>query len=213
MKKTGTAAYLSADKTLDKTDLKPDPFVQFRLWMNNARKLKQPAADACVLSTADLHGRPSSRVVLLKGVDKKGFLFFTNYFSRKGEELNQNPYAALNFYWYSLERQIRIEGTAKKLDELASDAYFNTRPKESQAGAWVSPQSKVIESRETIIQAHNELLKQYGFKKIPRPEYWGGFRLIPTSIEFWQGRKNRLHDRFAYSLTDDNKWKIERLAP
>lgn len=188
----------------------PSPFTQFEKWFEDAVEEKMIEPNAMVLSTATKDGKPSSRVVLLKGFDKRGFIFFTNYSSRKGKEIEENPQACLNFWWGALERQVRIEGMIQKISATESDDYFYSRPKGSQAGAIVSPQSEVIPNREWLeqkfieIQIHNQL---------KRPEHWGGYILIAERIEFWQGRTNRLHDRLLYVRQDDASWKISLLAP
>jgi pyridoxamine 5'-phosphate oxidase len=187
-----------------------DPVVQFGKWMQDVidAGVEEPTAMALATSTTD--GFPSARMVLLKGFDDRGFVFFTNYLSRKGLEMDLNPQAALVFYWKELERQVRIEGDVVRISEDESDEYFRLRPRESQAGAVVSPQSQVIATREELDQAMQELLEDPA--EIARPEYWGGFLVRPAVIEFWQGRPGRLHDRFRYSLKD-SYWILERLAP
>ena len=166
------------------------------------------------LATVGADGAPSARIVLLKGFDENGFVFFTNYESRKGEELTENPRACLLFFWKELERQIRIEGVASKVSEHISTEYFQSRPKASQIGASISPQSRTIESREWLEKKYAELSARYAeTEKLPRPAYWGGFTVKPEQIEFWQGRPSRLHDRILYTKTGENNWKIERLAP
>lgn len=190
-----------------------DPIHQFKVWLQEAIDSQVEEPTALVLSTVDAAGKPSARVLLLKGVDEKGFSFFTNYASRKGQELEQNPYASITFFWPALERQLRIEGKVEKVEPKESDAYFHSRPKGSQIGAWASPQSEVIESREVLEQREKELSAQYAQEEVvPRPEHWGGYRLVPEYLEFWQGRPSRLHDRIVYEL-DNNNWAIKRLAP
>jgi len=165
-----------------------------------------------VLATASKDGRPSARVVLLKSFDDRGFVFYTNYQSRKGKELDENPRACLLFYWSRLWRQVRIEGDVEKIPAAESEEYFQSRPLGSKLGAWASNQSEVVDNRETLESRFNELAKRFG-EEVPRPEYWGGYRIKPDSIEFWQGRDNRLHDRLRYRLEEDGSWLIERLGP
>ncbi|MBC8047109.1 MAG: pyridoxamine 5'-phosphate oxidase [Fimbriimonadaceae bacterium] len=188
----------------------PSPFNQFEKWFEDAKQAKIIEPNAMVLSTATKNGMPSSRVVLLKGYSEKGFIFFTNYNSRKGKELFNNPYACLNLWWGQLERQIRIEGIIEKIDAKESDEYFYSRPLGSQAGAATSPQSEKIESREWLEKKFIETQLKGNIK---RPENWGGYILIPNKIEFWHGRTNRLHDRLLYTMIENEKWKIVRLAP
>jgi pyridoxamine 5'-phosphate oxidase len=163
--------------------------------------------------TASKKGIPSARIVLLKGFDPEGFIFYTNYESHKGKELKENPHGALVFFWHDLERQVRIEGKIKKVKAGESDLYFHSRPKESRLGAWASPQSQVIEDRQILEETFEELVSSYEHTEPPRPDFWGGYIIKPTKIEFWQGGQDRLHDRFLYELQDDNSWSISRLAP
>lgn len=201
-------------KDLVETQADSDPIRQFHLWLEQAIEAQLPDANAMTLSTVNLAGKPSSRIVLLKGYDRRGLVFYTNYQSRKSQELEANPWAALNFWWIPLERQIRLEGRAEKLDPAESEAYFHSRPRDSQLGAWTSPQSSVILDREVLEQKFKELEGKYtGVDVIPRPEYWGGWRVIPETIEFWQGRASRLHDRLLYQLQPDGSWQYDRLAP
>jgi pyridoxamine 5'-phosphate oxidase len=203
-----------------------DPFAQFRFWFDEALRAEQPDPEAMTLSTATRDGAVSARIVLLKGFDSDGFVFFTNYQSRKGRELIENPRAALTFYWYTLNRQVRIEGTAEQVSPAESEEYFATRPRGSQIGAWTSPQSEEIPDRETLVRKLAEMEVRFGEDPIPCPLFWGGFRLRPDFLEFWQGRENRLHDRIVYKRVDwvreppptDNNphrphWQISRLAP
>lgn len=198
---------------LSETDLDPDPIRQFRLWFDQAAASVTIEPNAMTLATAAPDGQPSARMVLLKGFDEAGFLFYTNYESRKGHELAANPRAALVFYWGELERQVRIEGHVERVAPAQSDAYFHSRPRGSQLGAAASQQSHVIPGREVLDRRVAELEAQYSDQELPRPDYWGGFRVIPDAIEFWQGRPNRLHDRLRYRRGDAASWMIERLSP
>ena len=199
-------------KSLSEHEVDQNPFAQFSVWWNEAVQSDIVEVNAMTLSTVTSTGKPSSRIVLLKGYDEEGFVFFTNYSSDKGRQLMQNHFAALLFFWKELERQVRIEGVVSKVSEEESDAYFNSRPVGSRLGAWASPQSQKISDREVL---NNELMKfteQFDQENIPRPAHWGGYRVKPTRIEFWQGRSNRLHDRILYEQDNDN-WQISRLAP
>ncbi|TAE03772.1 MAG: pyridoxamine 5'-phosphate oxidase [Bacteroidetes bacterium] len=196
-------------QAFDVAQANPDALLQFQKWYAEAEQTLE--ATAMHLATVSPEGKPSARIVLLKGLDT-GFVFFTNYQSRKGQNLLANPYACLTFFWAELERQIRIEGKIEKIDSAISDEYFYSRPLASQIGALVSPQSKVVENREFLEKRFAELSKEYENKAVQRPENWGGYRLIPEQIEFWQGRESRLHDRLLYTKAE-NSWKIERLAP
>jgi pyridoxamine 5'-phosphate oxidase len=198
--------------SLDETTVNKDPLLQFEKWFAETMATGMQYPNAFVLSTCTRKGKPSARVVLLKGIDPEGFVFYTNYESRKGNELAENSFASMTFFWSKQERQIRIEGTVKKVSTVESDEYFKSRPRGSQAGAWVSPQSKIIPGRDAIDVSHEWFLKENEGKEISRPPFWGGFRLSPACIEFWQGRTNRLHDRILYVL-ENEEWKIERLAP
>ena len=200
-------------QTLQEKEVSKDPYEQFTQWWNNALKSEIIEVNAMTLATADASGTPSARIVLLKGFSEKGFVFYTNYDSHKGRDLEANPKACLVLFWKELERQVRISGNAKKVSSAESDEYFASRPQGSRIGAWASPQSDIIGSRE-IIEA-NSLAYQQKFSdgNIPRPPHWGGYVVVPAIIEFWQGRPNRLHDRIQYSLTESGAWKIERLAP
>jgi len=192
-------------------DAASDPLKQFDRWFHDALHADLPLPNAMTLATATPEGRPSARVVLLKGVDERGFVFYTNYTSRKGHELAANPHAALVFAWAALERQVRIEGPIEKVSAEESDAYYETRPLGSRLGAWASPQSMVLPNRLTLATKVGAIVLRYG-KNPPRPLHWGGYRVIPEAIEFWQGRRNRLHDRLLYTRHAEG-WKIERLAP
>ncbi len=199
---------------LREIDLDPDPFKQFKKWFDGAIAAQLPEPNAMTLATATVEGKPSARMVLLKDYDDRGFVFYTNYLSHKGQELATNPQAALVFWWAELERQVRIEGKVWQVSPQESDEYFQQRPINSQLGAWVSNQSQKVASREVLEQRQAQLQAQYEQQTIPRPQHWGGFRVVPTEIEFWQGRTSRLHDRLLYRrLEDNNKWLIERLAP
>ena len=200
-------------QTLLETDIAADPFIQFGRWWDDALKSELDEVNAMTLATASLTGLPDARIVLLKTFTDAGFVFFTNYSSQKGKELAENPRACLVFFWKELERQVRITGSVSKVSEGESDEYFNSRPVGSRIGAWASPQSSVIESREVIEKNIEKVEEQFFGAEITRPPHWGGYMVIPTVIEFWQGRTNRLHDRLQYSKMQDGSWKIERLAP
>jgi len=188
------------------------PFIQFASWFNQVMKMDLIEPNAMILATADIKAKPSVRVVLMKGIGNRGIIFFTNYKSRKGQELSQNSSAALLFYWAELERQVRIEGKIKKIPKVESQKYFDTRPVESRIAAWASEQSKIIPDREYLEKRFDKFEQKFSGKKIPVPANWGGFRLVPDYFEFWQGRENRLHDRICYKKVN-KKWKIFRLAP
>lgn len=199
---------------LSEADLDSNPIQQFNLWFEQALAADLIEPNAMTLATATADGKPSARIVLLKGVSEQGFVFYTNYGSQKGRQLIANPYAALVFHWDKLERQIRIEGKVEKLSSVESLEYFHSRPKASQLGAWTSNQSQVIANREVLEQKLASLQAQYSDEDtIPLPEHWGGFRVVPNRLEFWQGRPSRLHDRLLYDLEADGSWSISRLAP
>ena len=201
----------SYDKnSLEVEDLKAAPHEMLEFWLNEVKELHD--YNAMVVSSVDASGQPHSRVVLLRGVNEKGLNFYTNYDSNKGKEVEQNNKVALNFFWPSLERQVRVEGELHKLSEEESDAYFNSRPRESQIGAWVSPQSAIIDSREVLNERFREFADKFEGHPVPRPSNWGGYLVCPKYFEFWQGRPNRLHDRLTYSLVEGN-WSIRRMAP
>jgi pyridoxamine 5'-phosphate oxidase len=198
---------------LDEGDVDANPFRQFAVWFDEARAASPIEPNAMALATVGADGRPSLRMVLLKGADERGFVFYTNYESRKGRELADTPWAALTFLWPEMERQIRIEGRVEPVSAEESDAYFHSRPVGSQLSASASRQSEVIAGREELEQRVAALSAQYQDQEIPRPENWGGFRVIPDAIEFWQGRASRLHDRLRYRLLASGDWQIERLSP
>ncbi len=199
---------------LRRAELHPDPIEQFATWFSTAVNSALPEANAIALATATSAGEPSARVVLLKAIDERGFVFFTNYESQKGVELEKNPAAAFVVYWTQLERQIRVTGRVEKTSREESKAYFHERPRGSQLGAWVSRQSEVIDARRILDARLAEMTERFaGNKTIELPPHWGGYRIVPATIEFWQGRADRLHDRFRYTREEDGFWKIERLAP
>jgi pyridoxamine 5'-phosphate oxidase len=198
--------------SLTEADVDPDPIRQFACWFEQAVKSELPEPNAMTLATAGADHRPSARIVLIKGVDARGFTFFTNYDSRKGHDLAVNPHASLLFHWIELERQVRIEGQVEKTSVAESDAYFHSRPFNSRIGAWASEQSRVVESR-AVIEAREADFKARLGDTPPRPPHWGGYRLMPERIEFWQGRPSRLHDRIRYVRAPNGSWRIERLAP
>ena len=198
---------------LRRRDLDPDPIKQFANWFTAAIEAEIRDVNAMSLATATPDGRPSVRIVLLKGFDQDGFVFFTNYESEKGRQLEANPHAALAFYWIELDRQIRISGPVEKTSREESKRYFHSRPAASQLGAWASRQSEVLDARRVLDARMAEMTERFADKPIPLPPHWGGFRLRPETMEFWQGRPNRLHDRFRYVRQSDGKWSIDRLAP
>jgi pyridoxamine 5'-phosphate oxidase len=200
-------------KVLLESQMQSNPMLQFEQWMEDAIRFGMPEPNAMILATSTPEGKPSARCVLLKESNERGFVFFTNYLSRKGMELNANPFASLVFDWHEMERQIRIEGRVEKLSDEESDLYFHSRPVSSQIGTWVSPQSQIIEGRETLDNSFRQYEKKLiDYRPIPRPSHWGGFIVIPHLIEFWQGRPNRLHDRIAY-YRNKEIWQMNRLAP
>jgi pyridoxamine 5'-phosphate oxidase len=200
-------------QSLNEGEVDANPLKQFEIWWGQAINTKIEEPNAMTLSTATLEGKPSARVVLLKKITDDGFIFFTNYESRKGKEIDENPFASITFFWKELERQVRAEGEVEKISDAESDEYFATRPFESRIGAWSSPQSRVIVNREVLQKAVDRYSAKFNKQEIPRPKHWGGYILKPNLAEFWQGRPGRLHDRLQYKLTKDLNWKIERLAP
>ena len=211
-----TIADLRQDYTLQglrETDVNSNPFVQFKEWFDQALSADILEPNAMMVATTTTQGKPSARMVLLKDFDERGFVFYTNYNSQKAQELAENPQAALVFWWAELQRQVRICGWVEKISEEESDKYFYSRPFSSRLGAWASNQSEIIENREVLEQQLEELQKEYYNKDVPRPPHWGGIRVIPAEIEFWQGRSSRLHDRLVYIKVEDGNWKIERLSP
>jgi pyridoxamine 5'-phosphate oxidase len=202
--------YTYSQLEVDNLDI--DPIVQFRYWLNDALKANVSEPTAMVLSTVGKEGIPSSRVVLLKSLDHDGFTFFSNYESRKGIQIAHNPNASLLFFWPLIERQVRIEGRVAKTPRHISDEYFQSRPEGSRIGAWASPQSRIVPSREYLDNLQKDYIQLFKSKVLERPENWGGYKLFPHTIEFWQGRENRLHDRFEYKM-NGNIWEIHRLAP
>jgi pyridoxamine 5'-phosphate oxidase len=200
-------------QSLDESDVASDPIEQFERWWDNALNSSIGEINSMTLATANAKGIPSARIVLLKGYDENGFVFFTNYESKKGKDLAENPFASLVFFWKELERQVRIDGIVEKIKAEQSDEYFETRPEGSKIGAWASPQSGVISGRTVLEQNVSDLKERYVGKEIPRPPHWGGYIVEPLRIEFWQGRPNRLHDRIAYIRDVSGSWNIERLAP
>ncbi len=201
-----------SSKSLSKNDVNKDPIAQFSSWFSEADAAEIEEVNAMTLATASTQGKPSARIVLLKGVENNGFVFFTNYNSEKGQQLNSNPFAALTFFWKELERQVRIEGTVQKISLEDSTSYFNSRPYKSRVGAWVSDQSKPLTSRVELMKKFTWQATKFVGQDIPKPDFWGGYILIPHRIEFWQGRPSRLHDRINYTL-EEGVWKIERLSP
>lgn len=199
-------------KSLDESDVEADPFRQFHAWMKEAIEAQVPEPTAMTLATVDATGRPSARIMLLKGLDERGFVFYTNYASRKGADLDACPRAALVFFWKELERQVRVEGTVERVSAAESDEYYGVRPLGSRIGAWASPQSAAIASRGWLEARVRDAEAKYGDNP-PRPPHWGGYRLKPSLFEFWQGRPSRLHDRLQYTPMHGGGWKVERLSP
>ena len=207
---------IRTDYNLDSLEISTadkDPVIQFAAWIQQAIDNGNEEANAMNLATVSADGKPSSRIVLLRNFDHSGFVFFSNYHSRKGRDIESNRYAALNFFWPELHRQVRIEGSVSKIEDWDSDDYFNSRPRESQIGAWASKQSESLKNRAELDKIVENLTAEYEGKSIPRPLHWGGYRLQPEHYEFWQGRPNRLHDRLQYFKSNDNDWEIRRLFP
>jgi pyridoxamine 5'-phosphate oxidase len=204
---------LDARRGLRRSDMAPDPIAQFRQWYDSAVAADLPLPNAMTLATVAADGTPAARMVLLKDFDERGFVFYTNYESQKGQELEANPRASLVFYWVTLDRQIRINGAVSKVSREESEEYFRTRPLDSRLSAWASKQSRVIPSREVLETVMRELEEKYKDVDVPIPPYWGGYRLAPDMLEFWQNRPGRLHDRFRYRLQPGGGWLIERLSP
>ncbi|MDN3544685.1 MAG: pyridoxamine 5'-phosphate oxidase [Roseateles asaccharophilus] len=197
---------------LDEEQVAGQPLQQFKTWLNEALAAEVPEPNAMTLATVGPEGRPSTRIVLIKDIDERGLVWYTNYESRKGRELAAHPFAALQFHWVEMERVVRIEGRVEQVDAAQSDAYFRSRPLDSRLGAWASPQSQVISSRAVLVANAAKAAAQHGLNP-ERPPHWGGYRLLPERWEFWQGRKSRLHDRLSYKLQADGSWLKERLAP
>jgi len=202
-----------ARESLSKSDLDPDPIAQFRVWLDDARDAGIRLPEAVALATVDAGGRPSVRHVLLRGLDERGFVFYTNYESRKGRELEGNTRAGMAFYWRELDRQVCVTGTVERTSREESEAYFRTRPREARLGAWASRQSEIASSREELDARYREMDARYSGEDVPLPPNWGGYRLAPEAVEFWKGREHRLHDRFRYTRQSDASWVIERLFP
>lgn len=202
-----------AERGFTEAQANPDPFRQFDAWFDDVFKANLPDPNGMMLATVGADGQPAARVVLLKGFNHDGFVFYSNYDSRKGRELAENPRAAACFWWSELDRQVRIEGTVEKLSDDESDAYFAIRPREGQVASWASQQSAKLESRAELEQRFREVTTRYKGKPVLRPPHWGGFRIRPTVIEFWQGRRQRLHDRLRYRRDDEGNWVLERLSP
>jgi len=201
-------------ESLDETHLSADPIKQFGEWLVEAEENSIYEPNAFVLSTINKNNTPSSRTVILKGVDHEGFVFFTNFGSRKGEAIESNPHVGAVFGWYAMYRQVLIEGTVQKISDKESETYFHSRPHESQVAAWSSKQSAPIENRTKLDQQFDEALKRFKDKEVPKPDYWGGYKIIPTRIEFWKGRSNRMHDRIAFTRSAEHAaWEIQRLQP
>ncbi len=199
-------------QTLDESQVDKSPFLQFEKWFKEAVDAHVNEPNAMTVATASKSGKPAARILLLRNFNENGFVFYTNYDSRKGEEIDANPDCALLFFWPELERQVRIEGKLIKQTAAESDLYFNTRPRTSKLGAWTSPQSKVVKNRKELDELYEQMSQRFPSEDVPRPPHWGGYVLKPDSIEFWQGRPSRMHDRILYTL-DNGNWKIERLAP
>ena len=202
-----------SQQSLSENDVETDPILQFKKWWEHVLAAGVEEPNAMTLATSSMEAVPSARIVLLKDFSEKGFIFFTNYNSYKGQQLSENPKACLVFFWKELERQVRVTGLVFKLSSVESDEYFNSRPEANRIGAWASPQSQVIENRDWLDERFKKLFTEMNNENIQRPSNWGGYIVKPVIIEFWQGRPSRLHDRIQYSLLEDGTWKIERLAP
>ncbi|NET55887.1 MAG: pyridoxamine 5'-phosphate oxidase [Symploca sp. SIO2E6] len=200
-------------EVLSETNADVLPFRQFQTWFNQALAAGLPDPNAMTVATAGSDGKPSARIVLLKDYDERGFVFYTNYKSHKGQQLLENPWGALVFWWPQLERQVRIEGRVEQVSPRESDAYYQSRPQASQLAAWASDQSQVVDNRQVLDQRLQQLQEEYEGKEVTRPPHWGGFRVVPVEIEFWQGRPNRLHDRLLYRLSENGSWEMVRLSP
>lgn len=200
-------------QSLDITDVLPDPVNQFQAWFQQALDSELPEPNAMHLSTVNREGHPSARIVLLKGIQNRQFVFYSNYESDKGQQMAAHPYVALTFFWAELERQVRVEGPVEQVPPEVSDEYFRSRPRASRIGAWVSPQSHTISDRAELEQRQAELTEKFSNAEVPRPPHWGGFQVKPERVEFWQGRPSRLHDRILYTRQANGNWKTERLAP
>ncbi|NLX65765.1 MAG: pyridoxamine 5'-phosphate oxidase [Bacteroidales bacterium] len=198
--------------SLHESEMAPNPFDEFKVWLEMAIISRLSEPNAMIVASATPDGRPSARVVLLKELNEKGFVFYTNYKSRKGSELIANPFTAAVFDWHEIERQVRIEGVVEKVEDVESDSYFNLRPDDAKIGAWASPQSRIVKGRKELEELERRYATQYGDGEIPRPPHWGGFLIRPTVIEFWQGRPNRMHDRLVYYKVEKG-WNLQRLAP
>lgn len=213
MKDLGSVRKDYSMQQLLETDAHENPFAQLEHWLQDAEKVDPENFNAMTLSTVDDNGFPNTRVVLLRDLSRRGIVFYTNYQSIKGKEIGVNPKIGVNFFWPELERQVRIRGEARKVEDAISDAYFATRPRESQIGAWVSEQSMIIASREVLDKRTKEMEERFEGLQVPRPPFWGGYTVFPIYFEFWQGRPGRLHDRLSYRVDADAEWYIERLAP
>lgn len=213
MKDLGSVRKDYSMQQLLETDAHENPFAQLEHWLQDAEKVDPENFNAMTLSTVDDNGFPNTRVVLLRDLSRRGIVFYTNYQSIKGKEIGVNPKIGVNFFWPELERQVRIRGEARKVEDAVSDAYFATRPRESQIGAWVSEQSMIIASREVLDKRTKEMEERFEGLQVPRPPFWGGYTVFPIYFEFWQGRPGRLHDRLSYRVDADAEWYIERLAP